>query len=99
MSWYTPPGSYRSHSLTGATNMRDHRRLKRDQAEERQAEEQARANAWRLPEAPRGGTSEAPPKRKRKRKKSKKNNGSLSLAALEVATGEWLETNGPGRDF
>lgn len=99
MGWWTQPGtSDRTHSLTGARNMREHRRLKRDRAEARQAEEWARANRWRLvepvPEAP---AEVAPTKRKRKRK-AKKNKGSVPLAAFEAVTEDWLANNGQG-DF
>lgn len=96
MSWWTPPGSWlsRTHTTTGARNMREHRLIKREQAEARQALE----TLWRtLPPLP----AEAPVKRKRKRKRkrAKKNKGSVLLAAIEARTEEWLETDGPGVDF
>lgn len=94
MSWWTEPGTWvsRTHSTTGARNMREHRLIKREQAEARQALEALWRTLSPLPD-------EAPAKPKRKRKRAKKNKGSVTLAAIQARTEEWLETNGPGRDF
>lgn len=100
--WYSPfPDNprHREHRVTDARNMREHRQRKREQAEDRNA-------VWRSKHAPHADcpvpvvesdTPAAPSKRKRSRQKRRKQEA--TLAAMQNATGEWIQETGPGVDF